>query len=459
MPDMFRRTFLRGAGGLIVASILSDVARALQTTVAPDRVAGYLAIAADGSVTVYAGKVDVGTGARAALRQIVAEELGISPERIPLVEGDRGLTPDQGGTGGSTGIAIGGMQIRQAAATARQRLLELAIDRLNLPAPALDAVDGAVRPRARGQGMGFGVWVETTLLDIPIDRSAKLRDPDSYTIVGTSYPRPDLPAKLTGRHTYVRHHRVDGMLHARTARPPSIGARLLDVDTASIGGIPGARIVGVKDFLAVVAEGEWDAVREQLCRPDLRPSTSIRPIRFRMCGRTSGGLQRPRYDRLTSGCPARSAMCSRSKASPTNLLTRPTWTRLPSACDSCTTRAAATVLSRWRNALDGRRGPFLPIGMARRAWKLFEEVNFDPSTVTTTDWSSCPILTFPDVPHLDIALIDRRYEPPLGAGEAATAPVAAAIGNAIFDAAGIRLREVPFTPACIHDALGILEHA
>jgi nicotinate dehydrogenase subunit B len=84
---------------------------------------------------------------------------------------------------------------------------------------------------------------------------------------------------------------------------------------------------------------------------------------------------------------------------------------------------------------------------------LFEEVTFDRSRVTSTDWASYPILTFPDVPQLDIALIDRRHERPLGAGEAAAAAVAAALGNAVFDAAGVRLRRVPLTPARVKAAL------
>ena len=84
---------------------------------------------------------------------------------------------------------------------------------------------------------------------------------------------------------------------------------------------------------------------------------------------------------------------------------------------------------------------------------LFEEVTFDRSRVTSTDWSSYPILTFPDVPQLDIALIDRRHERPLGAGEAATAAVAAAVGNAVFDATGTRLRRAPFTPERVKAAL------
>ena len=84
---------------------------------------------------------------------------------------------------------------------------------------------------------------------------------------------------------------------------------------------------------------------------------------------------------------------------------------------------------------------------------LFEEVTFDRSRVTSTDWASYPILTFPDVPQLDIALIDRRHERPLGAGEAAAAAVAAALGNAVFDAAGVRLRRAPLTPTRVKAAL------
>ena len=84
---------------------------------------------------------------------------------------------------------------------------------------------------------------------------------------------------------------------------------------------------------------------------------------------------------------------------------------------------------------------------------LFEEVTFDRSRVTSTDWTSYPILTFPDLPKLDIALIDRRHERPLGVGEAATAPVAAAVGNAVFDATGVRLRRAPFTAARVKAAL------
>jgi nicotinate dehydrogenase subunit B len=84
---------------------------------------------------------------------------------------------------------------------------------------------------------------------------------------------------------------------------------------------------------------------------------------------------------------------------------------------------------------------------------LHEEVRFDRARVTSLDWASYPIMIFSEVPRIEIALLDRRHEPPLGAGEASAAPVAAALGNAVFDATGVRLRTVPFTPERVRAAL------
>ena len=101
MTGIDRRSLLAGGAALIVTFSLPRRAAASVRTVAADSVDGYLSVAPDGAVAVFAGMVDLGTGARAALRQMVAEELGLSPDRITLVEGDTALTPDQGSTGGS----------------------------------------------------------------------------------------------------------------------------------------------------------------------------------------------------------------------------------------------------------------------------------------------------------------------------------------------------------------------
>ena len=723
MTVIARRTFLQSAAGLVVAFSLPQVAEASPATLEADNVDAYLVIAPDSSVTVYAGKVDLGTGARAAIRQIVAEELGMRPERIAMVEGDTALTPNQGGTGGSSGIMAGGMQIRQAAATARQGLINLAAAQLKQPADSLDTKDGAVIPRAGGPGIAFGALAGGGRLNLALDKNAKLKNPDDYIVVGKSFPRPDLPAKLTGRHDYVQDIRVDGMLHARVIRAPAIGAKLQDVDAASIAQIPGARLVRVKDFLAVVAPREWDAVRamralranwseaKTLAGSDslfdtvrttpvaksetlrnvgdaaanfaqaarvmtasyrwpiqshasMGPSCAVADIRdgggtvwtasqgthrmrqviaqllgldaakLRLIYKDGSGsfggngnddaafeaalisreLGRPvrvqwmREDDLgwdpkgppqlldlraaldakgevlawesvamvpqnnpaPTGTPLIAAVAaglvdgSGMSSGQTSLNSdppylfphmradikwlaatplRPSALRAPGkignvfAVESfideiCAETHADPLAFRRARLKDPRAIEVLTRVGQMMAWKprtgapnrsgtllrgrgvsymrykqnenyvamgmeveverssgqarvtrvvcahdcglminpdavraqiegsilqtisrtLHEEVKFDHSRVTTTDWASYPILTFPDVPKLEIALIDRPHERPVGVGEAATAPVAAALGNAIFDATGLRLREVPFTPARVKAA-------
>ena len=81
-------------------------------------------------------------------------------------------------------------------------------------------------------------------------------------------------------------------------------------------------------------------------------------------------------------------------------------------------------------------------------------MKFDRTHVTSLDWRSYPVLTFADVPDVETVLVDQPDVEPQGAGELSTIPVAAALGNAIFDATGVRLREVPFTPERIKSAMG-----
>src|SRR4029079_3316605 len=135
----------------------------------PSEVDSFLAIHADGTVTVYTGKVDVGTGLRVAVAQRAGEELGIPAERITVVDGDTGLCPDQGGTGGSTGLTRGGADVRVAAATARRALLTLGVEGLGIPAANLTIVDGTVRPSAGGAGVGIGTLVAGRRLSLKVD--------------------------------------------------------------------------------------------------------------------------------------------------------------------------------------------------------------------------------------------------------------------------------------------------
>src|SRR5271165_3870402 len=172
MTAITRRSLLCSAAGLFVAFSLPRTAGASPASVAVDSVDAYLDITPDGNVTVFAGKVDLGTGARAAIPQIVAEELGLSPDRIALVEGDTALTPDQGSTGGSTGIMVGGLQIRQAAATARARLIALAAAKLQRPPSDLDTRDGEIIVRGSGETVGFGTLIGGAQFNVAVDKAA-----------------------------------------------------------------------------------------------------------------------------------------------------------------------------------------------------------------------------------------------------------------------------------------------
>jgi len=229
-----RRTVVKG-GALIVGFALTGIqtrASAQGGVGAPRRldtkeVDAFLAVNGDGTVTVYCGKVDLGQGLRIAIPQIAAEELGIGIEKIRYIEGDTALTPNQGRTSGSTGIQRGGMQIRQAAATARKALIDLAAQRLNLKPEDLIAADGEVRPKAGGAGIGFASLLGDRQFNLKLDPNAPLKDPASYTIVGKSLPRPDVAAKCLGTAIYVHDFALPAMQHARVIRPPAIGATLM----------------------------------------------------------------------------------------------------------------------------------------------------------------------------------------------------------------------------------------
>src|SRR5207253_10987977 len=129
-----RRDLLKAGGALVVSFTFASLPRDLFAQAArpldANEVDGLLAIHADGSVTLYTSKVDVGTGVRIAFAQMAAEELGVSPSRVSIVDGDTALCPDQGGTGGSTGLVRGGADLRAAAATARRALPQLGATQL-----------------------------------------------------------------------------------------------------------------------------------------------------------------------------------------------------------------------------------------------------------------------------------------------------------------------------------------
>ena len=264
-----RREFLEAAGILIVSFSLpafltpADAQDATSSkTVALDDVDAFLAIDRRGRVTLYSGKVELGTGVSTALRQILAEELDVSLASISLIEGDTALTPAQGKTWGSLSIQVGGLQIRQAAATARQALLQEAGKQLGVAVSDLVVEQATVRAGSGGKQVTYGELIGGKNFSLKVDKQAPLKDPASYKIVGKSIPRSDIPPKITGQFTYIQDFKMPGMLHGRVIRPPAVGGSLQSVDESSVKDVPGlVKVVRQNNFLGVVAESEWGAIR------------------------------------------------------------------------------------------------------------------------------------------------------------------------------------------------------
>jgi nicotinate dehydrogenase subunit B len=261
-----RRDVLKTGGALLVTFALAEkpcpafAQSARKKTVASDEVDGFLSIDADGQLTVYSGKVDLGTGLRTALTQIAAEELDLPIGRVRVIQGDTALTPDQGVTSGSRSIWIGGMQIRQAAATARKALVEMAAGHLGVSPTELRVEDGTIK--GRDKSISYAELVGGGTFSLKVDKHAPVKDPASYTIVGKSVPRLDVPQKVTGHFMYMQDFRVAGMLHGRVVRPLAIGASLESVDESSVNGVPGlVTVVREGNFLGVVATTEWGAIQ------------------------------------------------------------------------------------------------------------------------------------------------------------------------------------------------------
>jgi CO/xanthine dehydrogenase Mo-binding subunit len=147
--------------------------------VALDDLDSFLAVTPEGKVTVYSGKVGLGTGVRTAMAQIAAEELDIDIARVTVIQGDTLLTPDQGITAGSLSVQVGGMQLRQAAATARQKLLHEAARRSGYPVSSLAVNDGVIRVNGSARSVTYGQLVGGKPFSLKVDQNAPLKKPDS----------------------------------------------------------------------------------------------------------------------------------------------------------------------------------------------------------------------------------------------------------------------------------------
>ena len=222
----------------------------------------WLAINPDGAVIAFSGKVELGTGVRTALAQIVAEELEVSLKRVSMVMGDTERTPDEGYTAGSMTISSSGTALRNAAAEARRLLLKMAAERLEARLDELAVQDGMISLiRHPERKITYAELMGGKAFNLEVTGNAPLKDSKTYTIVGTSTPREDIPRKVAGQPSFIQDVRLPGMLHGRLVRPPGAGAELISMDESSVADCPGlVKVVQRGNFIAVVAEREEQAI-------------------------------------------------------------------------------------------------------------------------------------------------------------------------------------------------------
>lgn len=286
-----RREFLKGAGALVVCFGLSAQAMEAQreqrgtfgthpSHVNPDKLDSWIAVHGDGTVTAYTGKCDLGQGIFTAQTQLIAEELCVPLQTVKLIQCDTAVTPDQGSTSGSqsTPTNFNVRDLALAAATAREALVSMAAAHFGWDAAQLTAKDGYVTS-ATGRRVSYAELIGEKKFNLPVNREAKRRAPNEWTILGKPVPALDHGALMNGSFEFVQNVRVPGMLHGRVVRPPEMGAKLISVDEASVRDVPRlVKIVARKDFVGVVAETRFSATqaaRKLVCK--WQPGPSLPP--------------------------------------------------------------------------------------------------------------------------------------------------------------------------------------
>ena len=267
-----RREFLTGSGALVVSFSMAPLLEPLasgqgqfdthMSHIDPTRLDSWIAVASDGMVTAYTGKCDFGQGMYTAQTQLIAEELCVSIDRVRLIQCDTSVTPDQGTTSGSqsTPTNFNNSDLAQAAATAREALINMAAPNLGVPANLLTACNGFISAKGGGR-VSYGELIAGKKFNLALDLKAKRRSPSEWTVLGKPLPSLDIEALVTGQFEFVHNVRVPGMLHGRVVRPPAVGATVVNVDEASVRGIPGlVKVVVRQNFIGVVAEKQTQAI-------------------------------------------------------------------------------------------------------------------------------------------------------------------------------------------------------
>jgi CO/xanthine dehydrogenase Mo-binding subunit len=280
-----RRAILKSAGALVVSigmpvglDMLLEIdtahAQGARPPLVPNELASYIAVNADGSVSAFFGKMDMGHGLFVAIGQMVAEELDVPFKAVKVIMGDTASSVNQGGASGSTGIQHGGKQMRMAAAEARRVLVEMAAQKLSIAADQLTVTDGVVHAKGdRAKAVSYAELIGGRYFNVQLEWNkqygnflyapgkAQPKKASEHKIVGQPIKREDVAPKVFCTEDFCTDVKVPGMVHGRMVRPAVAGSVPVKVDESSIKDIPGARVVWENGFLGVVADREWDAIK------------------------------------------------------------------------------------------------------------------------------------------------------------------------------------------------------
>ena len=272
-----RRDFLglmgiMGGGLLVVFSASAqESGRARRSEAAPQDLDAWLHIAEDGAVTICTGKTEVGQNIRTSLSQAAAEELHCPIASIKLVMADTALVPYDMGTFGSRTTPTMASQVRRAAATAREALLDLAAEKWNVDRAKLSIADGKIACGDAPVSIDFGELTKGRKIAKTIAQDVAVARPLRQSV-------PKLAARdmVTGQHKYTPDLTRPGMLYGRVLRPPAFGATLANLEAPSLSGVtPGVTIVHEKNFVGVAAP---DAQTAAAVLRQLKPEWKREPV-------------------------------------------------------------------------------------------------------------------------------------------------------------------------------------
>jgi nicotinate dehydrogenase subunit B len=312
---MSRRQFIARSGALIVGFSMAGLTSRLLApgSAAAQRLDGagsgrldsWIAIGADGDVTAYTGKCELGQGLYTAQKQLIAEELSVAFDRVKLIQCDTALTPDQGTTSGAQShpTNFNEKNLALASATVREALLQRASTQLDVSVDRLAVKDGVIRAKTgSSKSVSYAELIGGRTFGVPLIPGAKRKHPSEWTILGKSVPREEIPAMVAGQFEFVHNVRVPGMLYGQVVRPPAVGATLVGVEEASVGDVPGVVKVVVKNnFVGVVAEKPWQALHAaNKLKVTWTPGSGLPP-------------QRDFYDYLRNQKPTRDTLLVNSK--------------------------------------------------------------------------------------------------------------------------------------------------